>query len=325
MDAGRTIVVPMPQIPGLLPFSPPPPPQTLSYSSSYTSSSHHPSSITSFPILLLTVLGILITSLLLLTYYVFVIRCCLNWHDSSNVASLITRGGSRGGGTVASSSTLPAVTGTPSEACGLDESAIQALPTFRYRKAIKSRASIDSAPTSECAVCLSEFEEDERVRMLPSCLHAFHVDCIDTWLQGNANCPLCRAAITGHCIIPMDQLQRPEEVVIQVATPTEAAQDTQAQQQQASTAAAESAGTTTTAQQVSSDKRNNAWRDVEISSKEDEWAAVKKDRDVIPLRRSSSMGSLGGEDARLQIQNILQRNAQFHSDDTGSASSSSKV
>ncbi|GJM87451.1 hypothetical protein PR202_ga03408 [Eleusine coracana subsp. coracana] len=316
MDAGRAgIVVPMPQVPGLLPFSPRPPPQMLSYSSSYTSSSHHPSSITSFPILLLTVLGILTTSLLLLTYYIFVIRCCLNWHDDSSVADLVTRSG--GGTVVASSGTRP-VTGTPSEAHGLEESTIQALPTFRYRKAIKSTDS------SECAVCLSEFEEDERVRMLPSCLHAFHVDCIDTWLQGNANCPLCRATITGHCIIPMDQLQRPEEVAIQVATPTEVAQDTQAQQQQASIAAAESAGDTATAQQVSTDKRNNAWRDVEISSKEDEWAAVK-DTDVLPLRRSSSMGAMGGEEIRLQIQNILQRNAHFHSDDTSSASSSSKV
>jgi hypothetical protein len=314
--AGRTNVFQIPT----LPF-PPPPPQVLPYSNSYTSPYPHHQSITSFPILVLTVLGILTTSVLLLIYYVFIIRCCLNWHGSSpDVGGIISHGGRRSSGATASSSSLP-VTGMPAEVREVEESTIQALPTFRYRKAIKSTAT-DSAPATECAVCLSEFEDEERVRVLPSCLHAFHVDCIDTWLQGNANCPLCRAAITGPCIIPLDQLQRPEEVVIQVATRTEVANHIHAQQRHTSIAAAESAGDTTTAQQISSDKRNNACRDVEISSKEDEWAAVKKGRDILPLRRSSSMDSLGSEEVRLQIQTILQRNTQFQRDDTGSGSSS---
>ncbi|KAL6645495.1 hypothetical protein ACP70R_017103 [Stipagrostis hirtigluma subsp. patula] len=49
---------------------------------------------------------------------------------------------------------------------------------------------------SECAVCLSEFVERERVRLLPNCSHAFHIDCIDTWLQGSARCPFCRSDVT---------------------------------------------------------------------------------------------------------------------------------
>ncbi|KAG2554736.1 hypothetical protein PVAP13_9KG591301 [Panicum virgatum] len=49
---------------------------------------------------------------------------------------------------------------------------------------------------SECAVCLSEFEERERVRLLPNCSHAFRIDCIDTWLQGSARCPFCRSDVT---------------------------------------------------------------------------------------------------------------------------------
>jgi hypothetical protein len=48
---------------------------------------------------------------------------------------------------------------------------------------------------SECAVCLSEFVERERVRLLPNCSHAFHIDCIDTWLQGSARCPFCRSDV----------------------------------------------------------------------------------------------------------------------------------
>ena len=42
-----------------------------------------------------------------------------------------------------------------------------------------------------CAVCLCELSEGERVRRLPKCSHAFHVACIDTWLERRAKCPLC--------------------------------------------------------------------------------------------------------------------------------------
>ncbi|GLT89597.1 hypothetical protein SLE2022_075740 [Rubroshorea leprosula] len=44
-----------------------------------------------------------------------------------------------------------------------------------------------------CAVCLSDFNEDDEIRILPECLHIFHVPCIDAWLISHSNCPLCRA------------------------------------------------------------------------------------------------------------------------------------
>ncbi|VVB13947.1 unnamed protein product [Arabis nemorensis] len=48
---------------------------------------------------------------------------------------------------------------------------------------------------TECSVCLNEFEEDESLRLLPKCSHAFHINCIDTWLLSHKNCPLCRAPV----------------------------------------------------------------------------------------------------------------------------------
>ncbi|CAN8276155.1 unnamed protein product [Cochlearia groenlandica] len=48
---------------------------------------------------------------------------------------------------------------------------------------------------TDCSVCLSEFEEEEMLRLLPKCRHAFHLTCIDTWLRSHTNCPVCRAPI----------------------------------------------------------------------------------------------------------------------------------
>jgi hypothetical protein len=48
---------------------------------------------------------------------------------------------------------------------------------------------------TECSVCLNEFQENETLRLLPKCSHAFHIPCIDTWLRSHTNCPLCRANI----------------------------------------------------------------------------------------------------------------------------------
>ncbi|KAL0461677.1 UNVERIFIED_CONTAM: RING-H2 finger protein ATL46 [Sesamum latifolium] len=47
----------------------------------------------------------------------------------------------------------------------------------------------------DCAVCLCEFSESDQLRLLPMCSHAFHMNCIDTWLLSNSTCPLCRGTL----------------------------------------------------------------------------------------------------------------------------------
>ncbi|WOH16436.1 hypothetical protein DCAR_0935989 [Daucus carota subsp. sativus] len=54
---------------------------------------------------------------------------------------------------------------------------------------------IGNIVTADCAVCLSKFEAQDQLRLLPLCCHAFHVACIDTWLTSNQTCPLCRSSI----------------------------------------------------------------------------------------------------------------------------------
>lgn len=48
--------------------------------------------------------------------------------------------------------------------------------------------------TLECAVCITEFDDDKETRrLLPGCDHVFHADCIDEWLRFHSSCPVCRA------------------------------------------------------------------------------------------------------------------------------------
>ncbi|KAI9116948.1 hypothetical protein K1719_011947 [Acacia pycnantha] len=72
---------------------------------------------------------------------------------------------------------------------GLQQSVIDSIAIFKYRK---YDGLIEG---TECSVCLGEFQEDDSLRILPKCTHAFHVQCIDTWLRSRKNCPLCRAPI----------------------------------------------------------------------------------------------------------------------------------
>ncbi|CAK9143516.1 unnamed protein product [Ilex paraguariensis] len=72
---------------------------------------------------------------------------------------------------------------------GLDEALIKSITVCKYTKGD------GLVEGTDCSVCLSEFEEDESLKLLPKCSHAFHVICIDTWLRSHSNCPLCRATI----------------------------------------------------------------------------------------------------------------------------------
>lgn len=61
-------------------------------------------------------------------------------------------------------------------------------PAVKYGK----EEGMVSADQTTCAVCLCDFKDGETVRLLPECLHCFHVPCIDMWLRSHTNCPMCR-------------------------------------------------------------------------------------------------------------------------------------
>ncbi len=43
-----------------------------------------------------------------------------------------------------------------------------------------------------CAICQDVLTAEQEGRKLNACGHWFHRNCIDTWLEGNVHCPVCR-------------------------------------------------------------------------------------------------------------------------------------
>lgn len=67
-------------------------------------------------------------------------------------------------------------------------------PTIQFNRRLK-------AEHIDCRVCLSEFQEGEKVRNL-NCRHTFHKDCLDQWLQQYcATCPLCRNKVLPDDVV----------------------------------------------------------------------------------------------------------------------------
>ncbi|KAK6158966.1 hypothetical protein DH2020_006280 [Rehmannia glutinosa] len=80
---------------------------------------------------------------------------------------------------------------TTSLASGVDKTVVESLPFFRFSSLKGSKDGL------ECSVCLAKFEEIEILRLLPKCKHAFHIDCIDQWLEKHSTCPLCRRKVSA--------------------------------------------------------------------------------------------------------------------------------
>ncbi|CAO2162981.1 unnamed protein product [Urochloa humidicola] len=83
---------------------------------------------------------------------------------------------------------------------GLDRAVLESFPTMAYADV---KAHKEGKGALECAVCLSEFDDDDTLRLLlPRCAHAFHADCIDAWLASHVTCPVCRAVLAPDAEAP---------------------------------------------------------------------------------------------------------------------------
>ncbi|KAL5075338.1 hypothetical protein RYX36_014322 [Vicia faba] len=78
---------------------------------------------------------------------------------------------------------------------GLKKSALRKIPIAVYGSGGSCSTSFAA---TDCPICLGEFVDGEKVRVLPKCNHGFHVRCIDRWLLSHSSCPTCRQSLIEY-------------------------------------------------------------------------------------------------------------------------------
>ncbi|PQQ07045.1 RING-H2 finger protein ATL54 [Prunus yedoensis var. nudiflora] len=167
---------------------------------------------------------------------------------------------------------------------GLQPSIISSITVCQYKR---GNGLVEG---TECSVCLNEFQEDETLRLLPKCNHAFHVPCIDTWLRSHTNCPMCRAPIIKPLATPAPE-------------PNLAANSIQEEETQVEIS--ENIG-------ESSEEMGEEICEIRIETEENR-EVIGKERDEIPIeevnglvepRRSVSMDCLSASKISLELSNL---------------------
>ncbi|KAL4573205.1 hypothetical protein LXL04_020004 [Taraxacum kok-saghyz] len=91
---------------------------------------------------------------------------------------------------------------------GLEPTVIASLPMLMYKDVDHKLDHNSGDQSPECTVCLSTFEGGQMIRVLPSCKHHFHAECIDKWLGSQSSCPVCRHEVIeaggdGGSVMPL--------------------------------------------------------------------------------------------------------------------------
>ncbi|GJN28469.1 hypothetical protein PR202_gb16597 [Eleusine coracana subsp. coracana] len=97
----------------------------------------------------------------------------------------------------ATTTTITTVVVAAAAVSGLDKTELRKIPVVEYETSKDGGGGgvHDDDTSTECAICLGEFVDGEKVRLLPRCRHGFHVGCIDAWLAAHSSCPICRNSL----------------------------------------------------------------------------------------------------------------------------------
>ncbi|KAK7336855.1 hypothetical protein VNO77_17405 [Canavalia gladiata] len=297
---------------------------------------HPPQPASTLPIVAIIAPIIFVTSLIFIFYLTLMTKSyCSNWHHVNPLrwVSNILRPERH-------EDQDPSITFSPMMwNQGLDESIIREIPTFQFTKG-EGNLSVYG-----CVVCLTEFQEEDMLKVLPNCSHPFHLDCIDIWLQNNAICPICRSSISGNSTsCPLDH----------IIAPSSSPQDSQLVSNMGSDEdfvvielGEEHEGTVTLPQmmqqetseprEIIGESRSHCTRKTmhlksrkfhHVSIMGDECIDVgKKDEQfcIQPIRRSFSMDSAIDRQVYLDVQTIIQHNNRHQNEASGSEDCSSRA
>lgn len=164
-----------------------PPPPPLDFPEGNSSPNFSP--------LVVAIIGILVSAFLLVSYYTIISKYCGNTTDHGRRSSREDDYDENPEGEFEDNHNPSIHEAWHVATAGLEEALIKSITVCKYKKGD------GLVEGTDCSVCLSEFQEDEEVRLLPKCSHAFHIQCIDTWLRSHSNCPLCRANVVV-CVNP---------------------------------------------------------------------------------------------------------------------------
>ncbi|WVZ79961.1 hypothetical protein U9M48_027483 [Paspalum notatum var. saurae] len=130
-------------------------------------------------------------------FVAIVLYVVLYYSRSFSSVFLTRRHGANADVAAGTAATGPAQPG-PVQALGLGPDDVAVLPTFTYRAGSpddsRGSAKAPAVAADCCSVCLDELRDGALVRMLPSCKHYFHAECVDVWLLSHATCPVCRGS-----------------------------------------------------------------------------------------------------------------------------------
>ncbi|XP_019423194.1 PREDICTED: RING-H2 finger protein ATL52-like isoform X2 [Lupinus angustifolius] len=158
-----------------------------------------------FSPLIISIIGVISIVILLLSYYTIMSKYYSNRENNHDPNDELLQHNNHIHNLHVSTSTTTTTTR------GLDENLIKSIMICKYKKGNNNNDGF--VGFIDCSVCLSEFEDDESVRVLPKCDHVFHIPCIDAWLKSHSTCPLCRANIFNFNASP---LQASSSVVIEM-------------------------------------------------------------------------------------------------------------
>ena len=76
------------------------------------------------------------------------------------------------------------------------------VPVYPTLEQIEQATSMRMATTADegsaCSICQDNFTSGQAIRKIVQCSHEYHRGCIDTWLQSNVQCPICRHDVRGR-------------------------------------------------------------------------------------------------------------------------------